>query len=482
MADGVPSMNLDFLNQIDEVRVTLSIEGQRAGDWTVVSFSGNDALSDLGEYLITVSSTPGVAAGLDDALGRRGTLALERVGDEAALHVVRGVVEEVLPSGKSVGESLRHTLIRMVPVLHELRHTKSARVFQSMTVVEIATELLMLWQIDLDARLYPSPLKREYCTQLNESDYDFLRRIFSEEGVHFHVDHQKDTSTLVLVNDSRGYVAVDGKARLPYRDEGGAVTVEHVMALRRERRVREGSAAYRDYNFLKPTSDMLASAMTDAPDAPGTMMARQFYEYPGHYNNPESENVGVPDEVQLATQQGKVRARMRLEALRSQALTFSGVSTSLRLRVGRRFEIGDHADAPFNGTYLVTAIHVRGAKSSEAVIMDRGDRTSAARIEIGFSAVQADTPIRPRVVAKPPAHLRTARVVGPKADEPNVDAYGRVRIQFAWDREGQHNDTSSCWVRMATPLAHRGQERTPRIASGPKFSSIFWMATSIDRS
>ncbi|MDF2696439.1 MAG: Rhs element Vgr family protein, partial [Labilithrix sp.] len=61
------------------------------------------------------------------------------------------------------------------------------------------------------------------------------------------------------------------------------------------------------------------------------------------------------------------------------------------------------------------------------------------------------------ILPKPPAHRRSARVVGPKADEPHVDEYGRIKIQFAWDREGQLDEKSSCWVRMVTPVAHHNQ-------------------------
>jgi uncharacterized protein involved in type VI secretion and phage assembly len=173
---------------------------------------------------------------------------VERADDETSLHVVRGVVDEVFPGGVAVGKNQRQTQLRIVPRLAELAQGQGCRVFQYVTVVEIAKELFKLWHIEVDPRLHPEPLKREYCTQVNESEFAFLSRILAEEGAHFHIEHGKYKSVVVLVNDPRGYGPIAGKEKLAYRDAGGAVTVDHVKSIRRERRVRPGSAAYRDYN------------------------------------------------------------------------------------------------------------------------------------------------------------------------------------------------------------------------------------------
>jgi len=447
-----------LFGHVDEVRTSLRIEGQKDGSLTVLSFFGRDTLSGLSSYDLTVGSSAETAAGLDDALGREVVFQVERADDDTSLHVMRGVVEEIFPSGVTVGKKQRETHLRIVPRLAELSHAQGCRVFQNLTVVEIAKQLFKLWHIELDARLHPEPLKREYCTQVNETDFDFLSRIFAEEGIHFHLEHGKEKTVVVLVNDSRGYSPIAGKEKIPYRDAGGAITVDHIKSIRRERRVRPGSVAYRDYNFLKPQRETTSREETATPNAPATLTAREFYEYPGHYNDPDEESVGVGEDVQRKTRSGSARAKLRLEEQRSQALTFSGTSTSLRLRVGQRFEIADHADKAFNGKFVIIGIQVGGATGDPARL-DRGDRTSGANagIEIDFTAVPAETPIRPFVPPKPRAHLRTARVVGPKMDEPHVDEFGRIRIQFAWDREGQLDDKSSCWVRMATPVAHHNQ-------------------------
>ena len=199
--------------------------------------------------------------------------------------------------------------------------------YQRLTVVDIAKELFKLWRIEVEARLHPEPLKREYCTQVNETDFDFLSRILSEEGIHFHLEHTKEKSTVVLVNDPRGYNPVEGRSpSIPFRDAGGAVTSDHIRSIRRERRVRAGSVVYRDYNFLKPTREMTSREETATPNEPGTHTARQLYDYPGSYVDPDATNVGVGDDVQMPTFSGQARAKLRLEEQRSNALTFSGTT------------------------------------------------------------------------------------------------------------------------------------------------------------
>ena len=48
--------------------------------------------------------------------------------------------------------------------------------------------------------------------------------------------------------------------------------------------------------------------------------------------------------------------------------------------------------------------------------------------------------------ARYPPRVESATVVGPAGEEIHTDEFGRVRVQFHWDREGSRDDKSSCWV------------------------------------
>ncbi len=442
-----------------EVRSALRIEGQEERALTVLSLHGSDVLSATSLHEVMVGTTADTAALLDDALGREALLTIERTDDADSVYVLRAIVDEIAPGGVNVGQDQRKTRVILVPLLHELLHVTRSRVYQGLTAVDIVNDLVKPLRIEVVTRLHPQPLAREYCTQVGETDLAFLTRVLSEDGVHFHLEHTREKTVLVLVNDPRGYQPIAGNATLPYRDADGAVALEHVSSIRRERRVRAGSVALRDYNFAKPARVMDARSDNANPTAPGSLASRELYVHPGVYVDPEAESAGVADGVQRATYSGKARATLRLEAERSSALTFTGRSDSLRLRVGGRFEITDHADAAFNQEYLVISAGLQSVHAGGMPLEGAGRSSSSGQggVEVSFLAVPADTPIRPVPQPKPLSHLRTARVVGPREDEPYVDEYGRIKIQFAWDREGPSNEHSSCWVRMATPVAHHNQ-------------------------
>jgi type VI secretion system secreted protein VgrG len=52
--------------------------------------------------------------------------------------------------------------------------------------------------------------------------------------------------------------------------------------------------------------------------------------------------------------------------------------------------------------------------------------------------------------------IQTATVVGPSGEELFCDKYGRVKVQFHWDREGKKDANSSCWLRVAQVWAGKG--------------------------
>jgi type VI secretion system secreted protein VgrG len=92
---------------------------------------------------------------------------------------------------------------------------------------------------------------------------------------------------------------------------------------------------------------------------------------------------------------------------------------------------------------------------------------SALTYKNGFTCFPSALPFRPkRLTAKPLVQgSQTAVVVGPKGEEIFTDKYGRVKVQFHWDREGKSDEDSSCWMRVGQLAAGRrwGASYWPRI-------------------
>jgi type VI secretion system secreted protein VgrG len=71
-----------------------------------------------------------------------------------------------------------------------------------------------------------------------------------------------------------------------------------------------------------------------------------------------------------------------------------------------------------------------------------------------------------RVTPRPTVKgLQPAVVTGPSGEEIYSDKYGRVKVQFFWDRLGKKNENSSCWIRVSQPWAGKnwGAVFLPRI-------------------
>ena len=405
----------------------------------VARFDVREGLSELFSYEVEVSSDPKDVATLEKALGADATVRLERDGDVE--RVVHGIVTGVEPDGTFVGRGQARTVLVVEPRLANLRYSGGHRIFQDMTIKDIVGELVAPERIEVGWRVLDEPPKRDYRTQLDETDLEFLMRLAADEGLHFFFDHDEDKTTLVFTNEPLGFRELEGGASIDFRDTSGAVTGEHVREVRRAQRVRTGALEHRDYDFKNPHLKLVGRAETQDPQSEANTKRRERREYPGRFVDPDGE--GTP------------RARMRLQELRSDAYTLEGTASSLRLLAGRAFSLARHPDKAFNRKLVLTEVSFGGGVAG--TFSGAGNTPGHGRAAVSlatFAAVPSDTPIRPARRPKPAARLQTARVVGPKEGDPFVDEFGRVKVQFPWDRDGNEDEHSSCWIRMATPVAY----------------------------
>jgi type VI secretion system secreted protein VgrG len=121
-----------------------------------------------------------------------------------------------------------------------------------------------------------------------------------------------------------------------------------------------------------------------------------------------------------------------------------------------------HFDDAEKGEYVITSV-THSASNSSYVSGGGGTEDYA----MNFSCIPSGTVYRPpRVTPKPRIHsLQTAICVGRKGEEIDTDKYGRIKCQFFWDRRGKNDDKSSCWIRVAHPIAGKkwGTVDLPRI-------------------
>jgi type VI secretion system secreted protein VgrG len=331
------------------------------------------------------------------------------------------------------------------PHLFRLEQRADCRVFQDMTAPDIVKKVLDGAGVkDHEWRLEGSYPKRVYTSQYRESDWAFIRRLLSEEGIAFAVDCSSGKDVVTFFDGDLG--DVEGEKEIAYGVGDGLVTGRDAIgALTHEKGTRSGKVELRDYNFEKPALKLTSKAEADDKEE----KSLEVYVYPGRFTEPAL---------------GDRYAKVMLDAIRARRETVSGEASALRLQPGRKFALKDHPYDPLNREYLVLEVEIRHEARHAG---SRAARHEGHRVGTGlrFVAIPTEnTTYRPprveRAVRAPGAQV--AVVTGPPGKEIHPDKHGRVKVQFPWDRLGKKDDSSSLWIRTCQlPLG--GSMLTPRV-------------------
>ncbi|HEY7392090.1 MAG TPA: type VI secretion system tip protein VgrG, partial [Bryobacteraceae bacterium] len=329
----------------------------------------------------------------------------------------------------------------MVPWLWFLHHFSDCRIFQNKTVPDIVEQVFQGRGFsDYQLKLQGSFPQREYVVQYRETDFAFVSRLLEDEGIFYYFEQSQDKHTLILANDNSALSPCAHKPQARYLATTGSSQPEDtVISLETEFRMHTGTASLIDYDFEKPNTNLFA---TLAGNLPG-----EDYDYPGKYKTKD---------------EGSRYARIRLEE-REVALTkMTGASNCMGFECGYQFTLSDHFRDANNTDYTLIALehHARNASY-------RSGHEDPFEYTNRFEAIPHSVPFRPRrSTPKPAIHgTQTAVVVGKSGEEIWTDKYGRVKVQFFWDRQGRNDENSSCWIRVAQGWAGKqwGMIQIPRI-------------------
>lgn len=410
----------------------LEIDGAEH-DFKVLEFTAREALNQPYEVLLTlVSERPDVDL--------QSLLHLPAWLDTGAGSGFHGFIDQ-LTQGES-GRRLTRYQLRLQPQLGYLQHRINQRIFQHRSAAEIMAAVLQEHGIHSDAYRFslntPLPARR-YCTQYDESDLRFIQRLCEEEGLHFHFEHQRDGHILVFGDDQTCF------ARLPeigYSQGTGLVADQPVVKrFSLTAATRPDQVTRRDYEFLKPRLHMEAEArLEDGPPQP----ALEDYDYPGRFGDRE---------------RGKQLSRIHLQRHRSHQLQANGESDQPGLRSGYFLPLSGHLRDDWNDLWLLTSIEHQGKQPQVLEEAVTSDTSAGDGFTQGYRNRFVATPWqaiwRPALEHPKPriAGSQSAVVTGPEGEEIHCDPHGRVKVQFHWDREGQADDTTSCWLRVASGWA-----------------------------
>ncbi|MCU0914220.1 MAG: type VI secretion system tip protein VgrG [Planctomycetes bacterium] len=408
----------------------------------VVSLQGTEQLARPFElHLELVSEDPQIA--FSQIVGQNVTLKLALPGGK--MRYFNGFVSRF--TQVSSRSDLASYSATVVPWLWFLTRTADCRIFQAMTVPDIIKKVFRDQGFsDFEDSLTQTYRTWEYCVQYRETDFNFVSRLMEQEGIYYFFKHQDGQHVLVLADSPSAHQSSPGFEELSFQFTGAPVSdKQYVRDWVVETRLQPGSCSLNAFDFKNTRKDLNARARV-----PRDHEAADFdvYDYSLDY---------------IEGGDGESYARRRIEELQARYEVATGTSDARGLSTGCTFKLTDHPRKDRNREWLVTGVRHT---------MDAGEYTSGgaagdSTYSCSLTAMSSTEPFRAARTTPQPTipGPQTAMVVGPAGEEIHVDEFGRVKVQFHWDRYGKSDENSSCWIRVGQSWAGKqwGAIYTPRI-------------------
>lgn len=441
------------------------------------TFSGKEAISQLFRFKLGMYAADPTQVKFDKILGQNATVTFT-AGDTP--RYFNGIISRFSQGQRVKGLDQSSSMIRfeaeLVPQIWLLTKSIRNRMFQQKSIPDILKEVFD--GMDFVSEIQGTFAKRNFCVQYRESDFDFASRLMEEEGIYYFFKHTESGHQMVLANTPGSHPAVPGPASIKYEEEvgAGAREDERIDKWVKSQEIRTGKHTLRDHSFELPDDNLEADdPITDAVQS-GTVSHKfnlginanlENYDFPGGYarrfDGVDSGGSAQAGELRNLFQDNIRTVHIRMQEEAAAGLIIEAQSDCRLLTTGHKFTLIEHFDA--NGDYVLTEVEHKA--SIEGTYAPATSEEPVPVYANSFRCIPFALPYRPqRKTQKTRVQgTQTATVVGPPGEEIFPDKYGRVKVQFRWDREDQQNASSSCWVRVATSAAGKqfGMINIPRV-------------------
>ncbi|OTA19580.1 type VI secretion system substrate VgrG1b [Xenorhabdus beddingii] len=337
------------------------------------------------------------------------------------------------------------------PKLWELNQRMGYSIWQNKTVPDILAEVLSKAGILFENQLTEKYRTWEYCVKHNETDFDFIHRLMEHEGIYYYFKHDMANHTLILVDSPQSHQPMPGYKEIKYINacHSRKSSPEHIDNWNVCSVTIPNSYSLDDYNFRKPRAKLFTTAQTPASSISDT----EIFNWPGRY---------------VEHEQGQFYAKVRQQAFEAKSELIDGKGNVLGMAPGHTFTLSlpNNIKGDNHGNYLIIGVHYALYEASYASHHFFHTPDKQGNI-VQFEAIPANTHWKPAAVTPWPkvTGLETAVVTGPKGKQVWTDKYGRIKVKFRWDRDDKHDDTRSCWIRVATHWAgwRYGSVSIPRV-------------------
>lgn len=420
--------------------VTLSGSAVPDGMLLFASLGGTETVGELFTYSIKLK-TPDIL-NLDYVSPAANLQLKPMVGKDLCVNIEldgggKRYISGLVTAARVVGHQGRSVVyeLRLEPWLKTLTHTSDYKAFQNKNVVNILDEVLDEYPWPVEKRLVENYPTRAWQVQYGETDFDFIQRLMQEWGIYWWFEHNENSHTLVLADAINVHKACADSPLVCYYQKGLKLDKEFIHTITANESLRSGQWVLNDFDFMKPRS-LLKSTVAN-PRETG-LAEYEHYEWPGDY---------------FTKSEGEMLTRIRMEEQRSPGSRVQGSGNIRTLMTGFTFTLENYPTAEVNREYLLVQTTLFIQDNAQHSGQDQHFTYSTS-----FELHPTSEVYRPqRTLSKP--HTKgpqSAIVTGPAGQEIWTDKYGRVKVQFGWDRYGKNDENSSCWVRVSYPWAGKG--------------------------
>jgi type VI secretion system secreted protein VgrG len=419
----------------DDSFVTVTFSPEPGFDLT---FDGMAVTEELGRpFRIELDLSSGKVHGsLVSMLGSSVTITLTKTDKSKTYY--NGILARILYSGMT-GGAFRYR-VELRPWIWLLSRTQDCKIFQNKSPFTIITDIFRAAGFTdfTDRRASQAgDVVLDYCVQYRETSLDFVTRLMEQYGIYYYFTYQNGQHTLVMADDPNSHTAE--ATAIPFRfDQTEFRSVaDHVWEWSSDLQLQPGAFTYRDFNFTTPSADLTAKSTKFDEHSYSKL---EIYDYPGPYDTASD---------------GQKLADVRMQALAARTQIHHGMTNARGIATGAKFTLSEFLDTGQNRDYLVIASNF-SVSIAESMADTHGELVDTYLCN--FQAIPGDTQFRleqrtPRPMIRGP---QTAKVVGESGQEITTDQYGRIKVQFYWDRVGTSDENSSCWIRVSQTIAGAG--------------------------
>ena len=438
----------------------------------LLSISGHESISQLFSFQLDLMAVDPSKVKFEKLLGQPIMVRLTLANDKA--RYFSGVCNRISQGGRD--ETFTFYRMEIVPQFWFLTKIARSRIFQHVTVPEILQKVLQ--GLDVSVEIQGTFEPRDFCVQYRESDFNFASRLMEEEGIYYYFKHSSDGHKLVLANTPESHAEfpeADQKSVIYEELFGGKRDENRVLSWEKTQELRSGKYTLWDHSFELPYKNLESEVVILDKVSAGTVEHElklnanqrfEIYDYPGAYaqrfDGVDKSGGDQASQLSKIFQDNERTTKIRMEQETLPSLVIRGASNCGHFNAGYKFALERHWDA--DGEYVLTSV-MHSARMEGANY--RSGEQSAFTYENTFACIPFALPfVPPQIAVKPTVQgTQTALVVGPAGEEIFTDKYGRVKVQFNWDREGKLDADSSCWIRVAQSWAGKkwGSMYIPRM-------------------